>query len=111
PRAEPEHNVLVRIDVDRAPGRASRTDAIGGFEVPDALLVQEVLRAERPDRAQVHDVAGELVFQWLAGKDVDLRVVRAVGHHQLGRAGDLAGEPHAARTHDAAVGEQSDAGR
>ena len=49
----------------------------GVLQVPDALLVEEVLAAERADRAEIDDVAGQLVFQRLAGEDVDLRVMAA----------------------------------
>ena len=49
-----------------------------------------------------------LLLHGLAGKDVDLLVRAAVDDLQLGRAADLAREPHAAGAHDAAVGEQRD---
>ena len=55
------------------------------LQVPDALLVEEVLAAQRADRAEVDDVAGQLVLQRLAGEDVDLGVVAAVDDLQLGR--------------------------
>ena len=55
------------------------------LQVPDALLVEEVLAAQRADRAEIDDVAGELVLQRPAGKDVDLLVVAAAGHHAVRR--------------------------
>ena len=63
---------------------------------PDALLVQKVLVAQRPDRAQIDHVARQLVVQRIAGEDVDLFVAAAIDDHQLAGAGDLAGEAHAA---------------
>src|SRR5205085_2806415 len=78
------------------------------LEEPDALLVQEVLAAQGPDRAQIDDIAGQLVVHRLAGEDVDLFAVAAVGDHQFAAAADFAREADAARTHDAAVAEQCD---
>src|SRR6202011_1260000 len=91
-----------------APGAAVGADALLRFQVPDALLVEEVLAAEGADGAQIDDVAGQLVVQWLAGEDVDLGVAAAVDDLQLGGAGNLAREADAARAHDAAVGKERD---
>ena len=51
------------------------------------MLVEEILAAQGPDRAEIDDVAGQLVVERLAGEDVDLGVVAAVDDLQLGRAG------------------------
>ena len=55
------------------------------LQEPDALLVEEVLAAQRADRAQIDDVAGQLVVERLAGKDVDLGVVPRSDDLQLRR--------------------------
>ena len=53
------------------------------LQEPDPLLVEEVLVAQRADRAEVDDVAGQLVVQRMAGKDVDLVVAAAIDDQQL----------------------------
>src|SRR5262249_6180916 len=77
---------------------------------PDALLVEEVLAAQRADRAEIDDVGGQLVIERIAGEDVNLGMMAAVCDLQLGLAADLAREADAAAAHDAAVGEQRDVG-
>ena len=101
-------DVLIRIEMDAAAGAAIRANAVRILEVPDALLVKEVLAAQGADRADIHDIAGQLVVARLAGEDIDFRMVAAVNDLQLGCAADLAGETHAARAHDAAVRKQGD---
>ena len=96
PRPQAVDVVLVLIDVDAATGAAAGADAVGALQPPDALLVQEVLAAQRADRAEVDHVAGQLVVARLAGEDVDLFVRAAADDLQLRRAADLAREPHAA---------------
>src|SRR5205085_863519 len=108
PGTQAVDDVLVAVEVDAAAGGTVGANAVFRLEVPDAVLVQEVLAAQGPDRAQVHNVAGQLVVEGLAGEDVDFRVVAAVDDLQLRLAADLAREAHAARAHDAAVGEQGD---
>ena len=49
-----------------------------------------------------------LLSQRIAGEHVDLFVAAAVDDHQLAGAADLAGEPHAAGAHHAAIDEQRD---
>ena len=49
------------------------------LQKPDALLVKELLAAQGPDRADVDDVAGQLVVDRFAGEDVDLGVMAAAG--------------------------------
>ena len=56
------------------------------LEQPDALLEEEILVEQRPDRAEVDDVAGEFVVERLAGEDVDLFLVPAAIDEQLARA-------------------------
>ena len=48
----------------------------GILEEPDALLVKKILAAQGADRAEIDDVAGQLVVQRLAREDVDLGVMR-----------------------------------
>src|SRR5262249_11139913 len=61
-RTQPIDDVLVGIDVNAATGAASRADTVGGFQIPDALLVKEILATERADRAEIDDIAREFVF-------------------------------------------------
>ncbi len=62
--------------------------------------------ASASDRAEIDDVARQLVVDRIAGEDVDFAVVPAIDDFQFGAAGDLAGEADTARAHDAAVGEE-----
>ncbi len=57
PRRQAIELVFVLIDVDAATGAAAWADALGRLQPPDALLVQEIRRTERPDRADVVDVS------------------------------------------------------
>src|SRR6185436_217574 len=99
-------DVLVIVHPDAATRRAIRADALLRFEKPDSLLVQKVVAAQRPNRAEVNDVPRQLVVERLAWEDVDLGVMPPADDLQLGRAADLAREADAARAHDAAIGEQ-----
>src|SRR5262249_39323340 len=92
---------------DAAPGRAIGTHTLLGLEKPHALLVQEVFAAQRADGTKVDDIAGQLVIDRLARKDVDLGVMPAADDLQLRRAADLAREADAARAHDAAISEEA----
>src|SRR5436190_19490403 len=98
-------DVLVGVQVDAAAGAAIGANAVRVLEIPDTLLVKEVLAAQGANGADVNNVAGQLVVARLAGKDIDLRMIAAVNDLQFGRATDLAREANAARTHNAAVGE------
>ena len=108
PRAEPIDGVLILVHQDRAAGRAAGAHVRMALHEPDPLLVEEILVAERPDRAEIDHVARHLVGQRMAGEDVDLFVAAAIGHQQLLRAADLAGEPHAAAAHHAAIDKERD---
>ena len=77
-RLEAIDAVFVLVDVDAAAGAAVGADALGRLQPPDALLVEEVLAAQGADRAEVDDVARELVVARVAGEDVDLFVRAAV---------------------------------
>jgi hypothetical protein len=101
-------DIVVLIDIDAATRAATGTDAVFGFQPPDALLVQEVLAAQRTNRTEVDHVAGEFIVARVTREDIDLFVSSAADDLQFGRSTDLARESHAARTHDAAVGEQRD---
>ena len=71
---------------------------------PDPLPVQEVPIEQRPDRADVHHIAGQrIAVQGVAGKDVDLGMVAPAHHLELSGLGDLAGEADAPGAHDAPV--------
>ena len=76
PRLEPPEPPLVLLGADVAAGRATGADRVVLGEEPDALLVQEVLVQQRPDRADVDDVTGQRVgVQGMAREDVDLGMV------------------------------------
>ena len=107
-RLQPPDVILVLFDRDRAARRAAGADALVLLEEPHALLIEEVLIAQRTDRAQVDNVAREFVVQGKARQNIDLFVAAAVDDHQLARAADLAAEAHAARAHHATVDEQGD---
>ncbi len=105
-RPQTVDDVFVAVEENAATRRAVGTDTVLRLEVPDAVLVEEVLATQGTDGAQVHHVARQLVVERLVGKDVDFAVMAAVDDLQFGGAADLAGEADAARAHDAAVGEQ-----
>ena len=108
PRPKAIDDVFVRIRVRGTSGAASGTYAVRRLQIPDALFVEEVLAAQRPDGAEIDDVAGQFVLQRPTGEDVDFLVVPATHDGKFRRAADLAREPHAPRTHDAAIREQRD---
>jgi hypothetical protein len=93
--------VVVQLDV-LAAGVHGR-DAGRLLQQPHPLLEQEVLVQQRPDRAQVDHVPGQLVVQRPAREDVDLLGAAAPVDVQLAGAAHLTGEPHAPGTHDAPV--------
>src|SRR5439155_7185514 len=105
---QPVDDVLVRVQMNTTTGTAIGANAVGLLQIPNALLVQEILAAQRPHGAEIDDVARQLVLQRHAGKDVNLRVVAALGDAEFRLAADFAREADAAGTHDAAVGEQRD---
>src|SRR5205085_5973728 len=65
-RPEAVDDALVAVAINTAPRRAVGADALFRLEVPDAVLVQEVLAAQRPDRTEVHDIPRQLVVERLA---------------------------------------------
>ena len=85
------------------------TDGVG-LQVPDAGLVLERLRQQRADRAEVDDVVRVRVAleRAVAGR-ADQRMVAARLDAEPVRKRHLAGEAHAARTHDAALVVERDA--
>src|SRR6185503_16975940 len=70
--------------------------------LPGARTVPKRLGIERSDRAQVDDVAGQLVVHAILDPGADLHPFAAPGRTELLQAGDFGGEPHAARAVDAA---------
>src|SRR5437667_37533 len=78
PRADANHHVVAGVDVDVAALGAARTDAGGLVEIPGARLVEEVLGEQRPDRAEIHDVAGPGVVELLLLGDADVCPVAAL---------------------------------
>src|SRR5262249_46728900 len=88
-RADAVDDVLVVIDVNATAGRAAGTDALGLVQKPDALLVEEFLVRQRTDGAQVDDISGERIVDRVAGKNVDLGMMAAIGDGQFSRAGDF----------------------
>ena len=63
------------IQIEQPVGAAGADAAVPPHE-PDPLLVQKILVAQRPDRAEIDHVARELVVQREAGHDVDFLVRR-----------------------------------
>src|SRR5213078_1122143 len=73
-----------------------------GAHLPGARAEAVRLGDERAHRAQVDDVAGELVIHRALYIGAHLHVLAAADHAQLLDAGDLLGEADAARAVDAA---------
>ncbi len=69
------------------------------LEEPHALLVEKVLAAQGADRAEIDDVAGQLVVDRLAGEDVDLGMMAAVDHLQLGACRQISRVKRTQREH------------
>src|SRR5437879_7332432 len=88
-RPQPIDDVLIRVQMNAATGAAIRTDAVRILEIPDALFIEKIFAAQSPDRADIDDIAGELIVARLTGENVDLRVMAAIDDLQLGRAADL----------------------
>ena len=59
---------LARADDDVAAGRATRADALGFLEKPDAHLEPKILRRQRADGTNIHRVERVIVVERLAGK-------------------------------------------
>jgi hypothetical protein len=70
--------------------------------LPRAPLVAEGLAVERTHRAEVDDVAGELVLDGFLDVGADLHVLAATGGAEFRDAGDVLAEAHATRAVDAA---------
>ena len=103
PGGEPPDLAAVLLGVDVAAGGAAGADGVMLREKPGPLLVEEILREQGTDRAQVDHVFGQGVDDREAGKDVDLGVVTPPHHLEFAGLGDLAGEPDASGAHDAPV--------
>jgi hypothetical protein len=73
-----------------------------GDHFPGARRIAVRLVVERPDRAQVDDIAGELVVNALLDIRADFHVLAAANGPELLDPGDLLTEAHAARAVDAA---------
>src|SRR5208282_1570866 len=73
------------------------------MQVPDPHAEAEFLFSERADRANVHDVAGILVVDRLAGIDVDAVVIAALENRELRRLGNLVEEARTSRAQDATL--------
>src|SRR5687767_8984881 len=56
-RLEADDGRITRFNRDVAALRAARTNGSNAVELPRASLVQEILREQRPDGTQVHDVS------------------------------------------------------
>src|SRR5690606_27639570 len=103
-RLQPHDEVVPRLDADVAALRAVGADRRRAVQVPRARLVQEVLRDQRADRADVHDVARPVrVGEALVEERVDDGAVAPLHDAQRILSGDLTHEAHAARAHDAAA--------
>ena len=82
-RRQAINRVLIFVDANRATGRATGAHAQVPLHEPDALLVEKILIAQRPDRAQIDHAARQFVRQRIAGKHVDFLVAAAIDDHQF----------------------------
>ena len=78
-------DVLIAVQLNATAGRTIGANALLGLQVPDALLVEKILAAQRADRAEIDDIAGQLVVERIAGENVDLGMMAAIDDLQLGR--------------------------
>src|SRR5262249_7458005 len=107
PRPQAIEDVFILVNKNAAAGAAVYTNAFLRPQEPDALLVKEILAAQGTDGAEIDDITGQLVLQWLAGEDVDLGVISPVDDLKFRRAANFTRKAHAARAHDAAIGEET----
>src|SRR5208283_1578563 len=80
------------MDVDGASTLASAAHRRRAMQVPDPHAEAKFLFRERADRADVHDVAGILVVDRLAGIDVDAVMIAALENRELRGLGNLVEE-------------------
>src|SRR5665213_1879393 len=85
-----------------AADRARSAGRLHLLEVPRTRLEAVRCRGQRPYRADLDGVAREVRVERLRRERRDLDQVATSGHVDLGVAGDLVGEPRAARALDAA---------
>ena len=97
----PNHNVAAR--------RATRADALGFLQEPDAHLKTEILRRERADGADVHRVERVVVVERFAGVSSERIVAAAIDHTERVVADDVLREADAARAEDTALIVEHDA--
>ena len=92
-----------RIDADRRAERVHHVDRLGLVQFPRPRRERIGLRGERADRAEIDHVA--LQFRGHRGFEIgrDLHVLAAADGAELGHAGHLGREAHAAGAVDAAV--------
>jgi hypothetical protein len=100
----------VRVDGDAAAAGTAGADGVGLVEVPDAHFIAEVPVRERPDGADVHDVARVGVVERHARRHVDALLVAATEDAELVGLGDVVDEARAARAQDAALLVEHDVG-
>ena len=108
PRLDAVDVILILFGKDRAAGRAVRADLGMPLHEPDALRVEEILVPQRTDRAEIDDIARQLVLQRKALDDVDLFVSTTIDDEQLARTTHFAREADTASAHHTAVDEQRD---
>ena len=93
PFARPEHRV--------AAGGAVRANAFRLLQEPDALLEAEIVRRQRPNRAEVHDVQIVIRLRRVTGIAGQRRVTAPIHKTEAILSRHVAHEPDAARTEDA----------
>ena len=65
-RGRNRNNTSLFVSTNAAAGRTAGTDAVLGLEIPDALRIEEILRAGCTDRAEIDDVARQFVVERFA---------------------------------------------
>ena len=102
PRQDAHHLALANVDADVRADRVHDVDSGHALQFPRTLLEQLRLLEERPDRADVGEVARKLGRHRLFEVRGDLAVLAAVEHADLRSPGHFVGKADAARALDAA---------
>ena len=100
-RQHPQHLAATGVDPDIAADRIQHVDRLGLAQLPRAGIEGVGLGGQGADRADVDHVAGQFRRDRLFDIGADLHMLTAPGGAELGRAGDLVGEPDAAGAVDA----------
>ena len=102
-RFETHHDVVTRLRDAIASLAASSAHGRRAVELPRAGAVQEVLREQRTDRAEIHYVARPRIREIVSLGFADEGAIAALGHIEHRLVGHIRHEADAARAQDAAV--------